>query len=472
MKRRKFLRLAASSGAAGAALGGVSLRGASPARAAPRARPNIVLCMTDDQGWGDVGYNGHKVLKTPVLDEMAASGLRFDRFYAAAPVCSPTRGSVMTGRHPNRFGCFLYNYSIRPQEVTVAEAVKTAGYATGHFGKWHLGPVKAGTPVNPGGSGFDEWLSHDNFFEIDPPLSRNGAPPETHRGESSEIVVNEALRFAQKAVRAKRPFLAVVWFGSPHTPHKAYPEDRAPYAHLPAKKQHYLGEIAAVDRAMGMLRKGLRSLGAADDTLVWFCSDNGPTGPGSTGGLKGKKGSLWEGGVRVPGLIEWPARIGRPFATSVPCCTTDIYPTVVDLLGLDVPGQVKPIDGISLRELIEGRMTARPRPIPFWKYPHKGERGNKPFLDKEALSGTWRKFSNFTHPKPRTGGFKGHAALVDNRYKLHKLNGKLSLYDLEADAGEKKDIAGRSPEIVARMKAALEKWQASVERSLSGADYG
>jgi len=116
MKRRKFLRLAASSGAAGAAMGGVSLlAGATPARAAPRDRPNIVLCMTDDQGWGDIGYNGHKALKTPVLDEMAASGLRFDRFYAAAPVCSPTRGSVMTGRHPNRFGCFIYNYSIRPQ---------------------------------------------------------------------------------------------------------------------------------------------------------------------------------------------------------------------------------------------------------------------------------------------------------------------------------------------------------------------
>jgi len=354
----------------------------------------------------------------------------------------------------------------------VAEAVKTAGYATGHFGKWHLGPVKAGTPVNPGGSGFDEWLSHDNFFELDPPLSLNGAPPETHKGESSEIVVNEALRFAQKAVRAKKPFLAVVWFGSPHTPHKALAKDRKPYAGLPAKTQHYLGEIAAVDRAMGMLRRGLKSLRAADDTLVWCCSDNGPTGPGSAGGLKGKKGSLWEGGVRVPALIEWPARVRRHFATKVPCCTTDIYPTIVDLLGIEVPGQVKPIDGISLRPLIEGKMAARPRPIPFWKYPLKGERGNKPFLDKKALSGTWRKFSNFTHPKPRTAGFKGHAALIDNRYKLHKLNGKLSLYDLEADAAEKKDIAGRNPEVVARMKAALEEWQASVERSLSGADYG
>src|SRR5665648_81005 len=118
-------------------------------------RPNIVLCMADDQGWGDMGYNGHPVLKTPNFDNMAASGLRFDRFYAAAPVCSPTRGSVMTGRHPNRFGCFSWGRTLRPQEITVAEALKTAGYVTGHFGKWHLGPVRKDSPVNPGNSGFD-----------------------------------------------------------------------------------------------------------------------------------------------------------------------------------------------------------------------------------------------------------------------------------------------------------------------------
>jgi arylsulfatase A-like enzyme len=131
-------------------------------------RPNIVLVMADDQGWGDVGYNGHPVLKTPRLDEMAAAGLRFDRFYAAAPVCSPTRGSVMTGRHPNRFGCFQWGHSLRPNEVTLAEILKGAGYATGHFGKWHLGSVRAGSPVNPGASGFDRWLSAENFYDNDP----------------------------------------------------------------------------------------------------------------------------------------------------------------------------------------------------------------------------------------------------------------------------------------------------------------
>ncbi|MGB2820411.1 MAG: sulfatase-like hydrolase/transferase, partial [Phycisphaerae bacterium] len=192
MNRRDFLK---AIGLGAAALGVRRISIAAAAGGGAGERPNIVLCMTDDQGWGDVGYNGHEHLKTPVLDEMARTCLRFDRFYAAAPVCSPTRGSVMTGRHPNRFGCFHPNYSIRPEEVTLAEALKPAGYATGHFGKWHLGPVKAASPVCPGACGFDEWLSHDNFFELNPSLSRNGAEPRTIQGESSEIIVAEALKF-------------------------------------------------------------------------------------------------------------------------------------------------------------------------------------------------------------------------------------------------------------------------------------
>ena len=123
------------------------------------AKPNIVLVMADDQGWGDMAYNGHPTLKTPHFDKAAAAGLRFDRFYAAAPVCSPTRASVMTGRHPNRMGVFKWGYPMRPQEITVAEALKTAGYATAHFGKWHLGSVRNSSPAHPGHNGFDEWLS-------------------------------------------------------------------------------------------------------------------------------------------------------------------------------------------------------------------------------------------------------------------------------------------------------------------------
>src|SRR5690606_26517002 len=147
--------------------------------AAEGQKPNFVLVMADDQGWGDVGYNSDSPLQTPVMDEMAATALRFDRFYAAAPVCSPTRGSVLTGRHPNRFACFSWGHPIRPQEVTVAEALKQAGYTTGHFGKWHLGSTRKASPVSPGNSGFDRWVSSPNFYDNNPLLVDQGRVIET-----------------------------------------------------------------------------------------------------------------------------------------------------------------------------------------------------------------------------------------------------------------------------------------------------
>ena len=153
-----------------AILFGTTIFGVPPATHA-QDRPNIILLMGDDHGWEETGYNGHPYVHTPILDDMAASGLRFDRFYAAHPSCSPTRGSVLTGRHPNRYGTFAPNWSIRPDEITIADLLQEAGYATGHFGKWHVGPVKSDSPTNPGAMGFDEWLSHDNFFELNPILS-------------------------------------------------------------------------------------------------------------------------------------------------------------------------------------------------------------------------------------------------------------------------------------------------------------
>ena len=153
-----------------AILFGTTIFGVPPATHAQN-RPNIILLMGDDHGWEETGYNGHPYVHTPILDDMAASGLRFDRFYAAHPSCSPTRGSVLTGRHPNRYGTFAPNWSIRPDEITIADLLQEAGYATGHFGKWHVGPVKSDSPTNPGAMGFDEWLSHDNFFELNPILS-------------------------------------------------------------------------------------------------------------------------------------------------------------------------------------------------------------------------------------------------------------------------------------------------------------
>ena len=433
-------------------------------------RPNIVVCMTDDQGWGDVGYNGHKVLKTPVLDEMAATGIRFDRFYAAAPVCSPTRGSVMTGRNANRFGCFLYNMSIRPEEVTLAESLKSTGYATGHFGKWHLGPVKADSPTSPAQSGFEHSLSHDNWFDLDPSLSRDGQEPKRIEGESSDVVAAAAVDFFRQSVKNRRPFFAFVCFGSPHVPHKGTDSDRAPYKDRPVAEQHYFAEMAGVDRAMGTLRGALDGLGVAENTVIWFFSDNGPFKPGSTAGLRGKKASLWEGGIRVPAVMVWPKRIQRPFQTNVPCCTVDVYPTVVDLLGLKVDNQVEPLDGISLVPLIDGNLERRPKPIAFWSYPTKRERDNPPWLPDKARKGWWRTFANYQHPKPLTENFGGNSAIIDGRHKLHLPGGQL--FDLQADPSESTNVAAQYPQIAVRLTKELYQWQASVERSLSGMDYG
>jgi arylsulfatase A-like enzyme len=435
-------------------------------------RPNFVVCITDDQGWGDIGYNsGHPKLLTPTLDEMARSGIRFDRFYAAHPVCSPTRGSVVTGRNPCRYGLFLYNMGIRPEELTIAEVLQRAGYATGHFGKWHMGPVKAGTPINPGGCGFDVWVSHDNWFDINPSLSRNGRPPEEHKGESSEVVAKAAMEFIGEQAATGKPFFAYVCFASPHGPYEALSKDRQPYRDQPEEAQHFLGEITALDRAMGMIRSELREAGVAENTLVWFCSDNGASGPGSTNGLKGRKGSVWEGGIRVPGILEWPARVTKPFVTAAPACTSDIYPTVVDLLDLDVSDQVTPLDGVSLAPVIDRKSSRRPEPIGFWWYPSGAERKNPLYLTEEVTKGWWRNFPNYTHPVPKTEDFGGHAALVDNRFKLHKKGKQLMLFDLIEDPEESQDIAGSRPAVVAEMKPKLDAWQASVERSLAGEDY-
>lgn len=257
----------------------------------PGSLPNIVFLMSDDHGWHETGYNGHPIVQTPVLDEMASTGLCLDSFYSGAPLCSPTRASVMTGRHPNRCGTFDPGWSIRPEEITIAQILSRAGYACGHFGKWHLGPVKADSPTNPHAMGFEEYLSHDNFFDMDPHLSHNGSPPVQYEGESSQIVVAAANRFISAARAAGRPFFVVAWFGSPHEPYSALDSDLATYGNLPEGLQQETAqitslesghqvqvrldkvlqaryaEITAMDRAIGELRQHLSREKVRDETL-------------------------------------------------------------------------------------------------------------------------------------------------------------------------------------------------------------
>lgn len=478
INRREFMK-AAGGGMCLAAVGSLSAFGTSGSK-----KPNIILCMADDQGWGDVGYNGHPVLKTPNLDAMAGESLRFDRFYAAAPVCSPTRGSVMTGRHPNRFGCFKWGHTLRPQEVTIAEALKRGGYVTGHFGKWHLGSVRKGCPVNPGASGFDEWFSAPNFFDNDPILSREGIAVQTE-GESSMVTADAAIEFIRKHAGAGRRFLAVVWFGSPHGPHEAIEKDRALYEGQSKKLQNFYGEITGLDRAVGKVRKELRTLDISDNTIFWYCSDNGGLpGVGSTGG-RGNKAKVYEGGLRVPAILVWPSRIRNHRKTDVPCNTSDIYPTLLDIVGVKIKKQPV-LDGISLVSLIDGKMKSRPRPMGFWDYPIGGiSTPSKKFMS-ELLAA--QKKGNETGDRSRLrleagkitkqypeDSLPGHSAWLDWPWKLHRIENKkgvkFELYNLADDPEEGKDLVGRETERVKSMKVKLEEWQRSVVGSHNGEDY-
>ncbi len=474
-------------------------------------QPNILLLMGDDHGWEETGYNGHPHVKTPVLDEIAATGLRFDRFYAAHPSCSPTRASCLTGRHPNRMGTFAPGWSLRPEEITIAHLLGKAGYRCGHFGKWHVGPVKASSPTNPGAMGFDEWVSHDNFFELNPSLSRNGGPPEVFPGESSAVVVNEAIRFIDSARRASKPFLAVVWFGSPHEPYSGLPADLALYDDLPAKyakpvrltsnetggpvtrpqgevlRERY-AEITAMDRAIGMLRKHIAAQGLRRNTLLFYCGDNGTSGDAALGvPHRGVKGQVYEGGTLVPGLIEWPARIPQPRVSGFRACTSDLLPTLCTLADQPLPD--RPLDGIDLTPVLEGKMSERPGPLCVWEYPtaRLGRSQPEPWIDPELQKGTTplvklmggkatRDFINYRHPALTEDDYLGPRAIIDGRFKLvihepRSGNVKRELFDLQADPAEKANLLEQQPATAARLQTRLRDWQQSVLHSLTGADY-
>jgi arylsulfatase A-like enzyme len=431
-----------------------------------------------------MGFRGHPVIQTPHFDEMASQTIRFDHFYAAAPVCSPTRGSVMTGRHPNRFGCFNWGYTLRPQEVTIAERLKEAGYTTGHFGKWHLGSVRKGSPVNPGESGFDEWFSAPNFFDNDPILSKNGIATET-RGESSMVTVEAALEWIMEQDEKGMPYFAVIWFGSPHLPHMASDEDKKPYTGQPESLQNFYGEITGMDRAFGKLRNTIITLDSYERTLLWYCSDNGGLPElGSCGG-RGHKAQLYEGGLRVPSMLEWPAQFNEPAIITLPASTSDILPTLLDAAGLE-PERDIPLDGISLLPGIRDPAREIDRSMGFWNYPIYGIRTPSKEWMAELLeaqqqgnmvgdSSRLRLEDTRIKPLP-VDSLPGHAAWLQWPWKLHRIQDPdgmvyLELYNLQVDSMEQINLMDEYPGRTARMRGELEKWQHSVLESHNGRDY-
>ncbi len=413
-------------------------------REAGNTQPNIILVMSDDQGWGQVGYYDHPILKTPNLDDMAQNGLRLDRFYAGAPVCSPARASVLTGRSNDRTAVYSHGYPLRIQEKTIAQALQDYGYHTAHFGKWHLNGLRGpGVPVlrederNPSGFGFQEWISVTNFFDINPLMGQQGEVKE-YEGSSSEIIVDQALDYISE--NKEDPFFVVIWYGSPHDPWSALDSDKeALPSDLDTITKDYLGEIVEIDRSIGKLRSSLKNMGLAQNTLLWFNSDNGGLPQGGSegvGGLRGFKGSVYEGGLRVPCVIEWPDHIPAGHVSSYPASTMDIFPTIANILNLPDDAMTYPIDGASIVDVFNSNVLTREKPIPF-KYHNNG-------------------------------------ALIDNDYKLVVEDieqRQYVLYNINQDKDESEDILSVEREVAKELIDYYENWLESVKGSVEGNDY-
>lgn len=448
--------------------------------------PNIILIMCDDLGWGDTGFNGNTKIKTPNLDFLAGKGITFNRFYSASAVCSPTRGSCLTGRNPFRYGIPTANAGhMKEEEITLPELLKEQGYATAHFGKWHLGTlttkIKDANRGKPGDSthysiptmnGYDEyfvteskiptydpmikpvvfdtlngenlrygWKAVQNKGEAEPYGTYYWKGTELHEtenleGDNSKVVMDRVIPFIEKSVEKNNPFFSVIWFQTPHLPVVANEDMMSEYSEYSHVEQIYYATISGMDGQVGRLWEKLEELGEAENTMIWFCSDNGPERgtPGTSGPFRERKRSLYEGGVRVPAFCVWGDEILTGIKSDFPMVTSDYLPTIVDMLNLKYPAE-RPLDGISLKEVLKGNETERSNPIGF--------------------------------------RFQGKMSWVTQEYKLISTDrGKtFELYNLLNDREEQNNIAAENQEFVKKMKTELLDWIASCDRSNEGADY-
>lgn len=442
------------------------------------ASPNVILLMSDDQGWGDVGFNGNRKIKTPHLDRMAEDGVRFERFYASAPLCSPTRGSCLTGRYPFRFGILAaHTAGMRVGEITIAEMLKSKGYRTGHFGKWHLGWVKEsdagsrGFYSPPSLHGFETHFATTSAVPTwNPTVTPNGwsswgskpgepwkggAPyvqdgvevTENMAGDDSRVIMDRVIPFIEQ--NKGQPFFATVWFHTPHEPVVAGPEYRALYAKYGSARQNLYGSVTAMDEQIGRLRTRLDELNLTNSTIVFFCSDNGPAdnltkrGVASAGPFKGHKHTMYEGGLLVPACAVWPNVIPAGATTNVRCSTVDYFPTIAKLAGYEFSTKNRrPMDGIDLMPIIRGEVKTRSTDL-FFGY------------------------------RRLHSGVDGQAIISDNWKLLReaKPDGSTRLYDLNQDPYEEHDLGESHPEqlrlLLKRMKAIDKECQFSRD----GADY-
>jgi len=457
----------------------ISLVSSTTLLAQKNSIPNIILIMADDLGYGDVGYN-NPIIKTPSIDKMAKEGVQFNRFYVSVPVCSPTRGSILTGRNPYRYGIYSANVGhLKKEELCLAEVLRAANYTTGHFGKWHLGTLTtAETDGNRGRlhdsshysppwmNGFDVSFSTEARVATWDPLvtpanydveignKKAGEPigssywigegqKETSnlQGDDSRIIMDRVIPFIKKSESEKKNFFAVIWFHTPHLPVITGEQYRNFYKEYSEEEQHYYGAITAMDEQIGRLRSFLRDLKVDRNTIIIFQSDNGPEGnskmgknQGSALDFRGRKRSLYEGGIRVPAILVWPDSIKAHRKIDVPVTTTDIFPTLLSILNLNPLNLVKPLDGINIFPFIRGKVT-RSSPICFQ--------------------------------------FNNQIAVIDDQFKLYSPNRGTTyeLYDLLADKNEKNDLSKEKTDVVNNLKKILTDWLESCKQSDAGKDY-
>lgn len=423
-------------------------------------RPNVVVLLADDLGYQDIGcYDGP--VKTPHLDKLAAGGTRFSDFYSGAAVCSPSRATLLTGRHHIRAGVYSWihdesqNSHLLEREVTLAEILKAQGYETAHIGKWHLGlPTPERDKPTPDKHGFDYWFatwnnaspSHhnpDNFI-------RNGKPVGQMEGYSCQLVADEAMTWLDEHRDPEAPFFLNVWFHEPHAPIAAPDDIVEEYGEVEDKAAIYSGTIDNTDVAIGRLLKKLAEVAPAEETLIVYASDNGSYRDDRTGGLKGKKGVNWEGGIRVPGIFSWPGKVEADVVSEEPAGIVDILPTVCGLLGLEKPEGVH-LDGSDLAPVLTGSGEfTRHQPL-FWHLQR-----SKPIVamrdgdynmvaERDYELTTDNMFQEKWIPAIKKGGYKN-----------------FQLYNLKEDPDQTTDIAKENPELAEKMKKRLLEINASI----------
>ena len=412
--------------------------------AAPE-RPNIVIVLTDDQGYGDLSSHGNPVLKTPHIDALRADAVRLADYHVA-PTCSPTRAALQTGHWTNRTGAWhtiMGRSLLRENEITMGQVFRDAGYETGLFGKWHLGdnyPFRAEDRgytevMRLGGGGVgqtpDAW---DNAY-FDGSYFHNGKL-EAVEGFCTDVWFDYAKRFIRAQSQAGKPFLAVIATNAPHGPMHAPMADSAAYADLPVDVANFYGMIANIDRNVGSLRRFLDDEGLTQNTIFIFTTDNGSTGGGDfnalfNAGMRGRKGSEYDGGHRVPFFIQWPlGGLGGGRDVGPITAHVDVLPTLIDLAGIPAPAHVQ-FDGVSVRALLEGRAQDWPDRILVTD----SQRVKDPVKWKQS-------------------------AVMTSRWRL--ING-VELYDMDADPGQEHDVAAFNPEPVERLKNFYEEWWSELE---------